>query len=126
MSFEHEIRVRYGECDMQRVVFNANYFAYIDDAVDTWFRAVLGSIEDQGFDFMVKKATLTWHSAAVFGETLVLRPHVSRWGTTSFDVTVDAHVGERHVLSAELVYVSTTPGAPVPHPIPDKVRAALA
>ena len=42
MSYVHRVRVRYGECDMQRVVFNANYLAYIDDATDTWFRETLG------------------------------------------------------------------------------------
>jgi acyl-CoA thioesterase FadM len=32
VTYRHTIRVRYGECDMQRVVFNAHYFAYCDDA----------------------------------------------------------------------------------------------
>ena len=41
MSYVHTLRVRYGECDMQRVVFNANYFVYVDDAVDTWTRHAL-------------------------------------------------------------------------------------
>src|SRR5688500_1093405 len=41
VTYVHEVRVRYGECDMQRVVFNAHYMAYCDDAVDTWFRAFL-------------------------------------------------------------------------------------
>ena len=38
MAYRHALRVRYGECDMQQVVFNANYLAYIDDAIDTWMR----------------------------------------------------------------------------------------
>jgi len=28
MSYRHTVRVRYGECDMQSVVFNAHYLAY--------------------------------------------------------------------------------------------------
>ena len=28
MTFVQEFRVRYNECDMQNVVFNANYFIY--------------------------------------------------------------------------------------------------
>jgi hypothetical protein len=49
---------------MQRVVFNANYFVYLDDAVDMWTRHALsvelakaGSSTDLhaiGFDFMLK------------------------------------------------------------------------
>ena len=72
MGFRHVVRVRYGECDMQKVVFNANYLAYIDDAVDTWFRTVFapeGSFEELGFDFMVKRIELEWQSPARFGET---------------------------------------------------------
>src|SRR4029079_4289984 len=57
MSYRHTVRVRYGECDMQSVVFNAHYLPYCDDAIDTWFRSVLaadGGMEHLGFDFMVK------------------------------------------------------------------------
>ena len=95
MSHVHDIRVRYGECDMQRVVFNAHYFAYCDDAVDTWFRAVLapggGGFESLGFDFMLKKAEVVWHAPLVFGETASLACRVARWGRTSFDAR-DGHV----------------------------------
>jgi acyl-CoA thioesterase FadM len=65
---------------MQRVVFNANYFVYVDDAVDTWTRHALadelakaGSSTDLhaiGFDFMLKTTQLTWHSPVKFGDTL--------------------------------------------------------
>jgi acyl-CoA thioester hydrolase len=128
MGFRHVVRVRYGECDMQKVVFNANYLAYLDDAVDTWFREVFapeGSFEDLGFDFMVKRIELEWQSPALFGETIELDCSVTRWGTTSFDVTVVASVGERPVFHATLVYVSTTPGAAKAAPVPDMVRTAL-
>ena len=33
---------------MQKVVFNANYLAYIDDATDTWFREALGGSRRPG------------------------------------------------------------------------------
>lgn len=126
MTFVHELRVRYGECDMQGVVFNANYLAYIDDALDLWFAAELGSSGfGDGFDCMVKKATLEWSSPARRGEVLRLAPRVTRWGTTSFDVEVDGSVGERPVVAATIVYVSVVPGGTEPCPVPDPVRAAL-
>ena len=125
MTYRHSIRIRYGECDMQQVVFNANYLAYIDDATDTWFRETLGRFEATGFDFMVKKVTVEWSSAARFGEVLELDVAVTRWGTTSFDVGVAGHVGERPVLQATLVYVSTMPGQATKAPVPDAVRSAL-
>jgi acyl-CoA thioesterase FadM len=55
---------------MQRVVFNAHYLAYCDDAVDTWFRTVLApessSFEALGFDFMVKTLNITWDAPLTF------------------------------------------------------------
>jgi acyl-CoA thioester hydrolase len=111
---------------MQSVVFNANYLAYLDDAIDSWFRRALGNFEELGFDFMLKKITLEWQTPARFAEEIVLAVQVSRWGNTSFDVEVIATVGERPVLTATLVYVSTTPGAPDPAPVPESVRDALA
>jgi YbgC/YbaW family acyl-CoA thioester hydrolase len=47
MGLHHEIRVRYGEVDMQRVVFNANYLAYCDDAADLWFRKLGAALETE-------------------------------------------------------------------------------
>ncbi len=126
MPFVHEIRVRYGECDMQGVVFNANYLAYVDDAVDRWFATVLhGEGFGDSFDCMVKQATIEWSSPARRGEVLSLTPGVGRWGRTSFDVVVDGFVGERPVFRAQLVYVSVTPGRTDPCPVPDAVRSAL-
>jgi len=125
VTYRHSIRIRYGECDMQRVVFNANYLAYIDDATDTWFRETLGPFEHTGFDFMVKRITIEWASAARFGDVLDLDLAIRRWGTTSFDVGVTGQVGDRPVLEATLVYVSTVPGDGRKVPVPQTVRAAL-
>jgi acyl-CoA thioester hydrolase len=125
MGFRHPIRVRYGECDMQQVVFNANYFAYIDDAVDQWVRSALGDYQAYGFDFMLKKLTMEWSSPARYADELVLDVGVTRWGRSSFDVTVTGAVGERPVFTAVVVYVSTSPGSATAVPVPDAVRAAL-
>jgi acyl-CoA thioester hydrolase len=123
--YRHEIRVRYYECDMQRVVHNSLYAAYVDDALDTWMRDAVGSFEVGGFDFMLKKLTIEWQSPATFGELLTLDCSIRRWGTTSFEVHVDGHVGERPVFTADAVQVSTVPGEPRSVPIPEFVREAL-
>jgi acyl-CoA thioester hydrolase len=114
---------------MQRVVFNAHYFAYCDDAVDTWFRSVLapdgGGFEDIGFDFMLKKAELVWHAPLVFGEIARLACTVTRWGTTSFDVAIEGGVDGDPRFAATITYVSTVPRENSPQPVPAAVRAAL-
>ena len=132
MTYRHSITVRYGECDMQGVVFNAHYLAYADDAVAQWFTAVLPADAmfvagngDATFDFMVKKATVTWAGGSTFGDVLDLDCSVGRWGTTSFDVVVRGSVGGDERVEIVLVYVSVTPGMHTPCRVPESLKAAL-
>lgn len=137
MSFLHQVRIRYGECDMQKVVFNPNYWVYCDDAVDLWVRTALGAemgggtgggpidFASVGFDFMLKSCSGTWHKGAVFGDSPTLRCSVSRWGNSSFDVAIDMRVGDEPCFDATIVYVSVDPATHRPVPIPDLVRRAL-
>ncbi|MGH9635377.1 MAG: acyl-CoA thioesterase, partial [Candidatus Angelobacter sp.] len=38
--FRYYLRVRYGECDAQKVVFNARYAEYVDLATTEFLRAL--------------------------------------------------------------------------------------
>lgn len=135
MTYIHSIRIRYGECDMQKVVFNANYWVYCDDAIDHWIRKALSvelgvdsalvDITAVDFDFMLKTVSATWHKAVVFGETVDLHCSVSRWGNTSFDVNVDMRVGGESRFQAVITYVSVGVESRVSSPVPDVVKRAL-
>ena len=129
MGYVHRIRVRYGECDMQRVVFNAHYMAYCDDAVDTWFRAVLApdaaGFEELGFDFMLKSATITWDAPLRFGDTSDLECSIARWGNASFDVAIVGSVERERRFAASITYVSIAPGTTRVERVPDLVRDRL-
>jgi acyl-CoA thioester hydrolase len=110
---------------MQGVVFNAHYLAYVDDAIECWCDAALGDERSGTFDMMLKRATIEWSSPVRYRDPLVLDLRVSRWGTTSFDVTADGTVGERPAFTATILYVSVRPGTHEPVPVPDDIRAAL-
>jgi acyl-CoA thioester hydrolase len=125
MSFRHTVRVRYGECDMQGVVFNAHYLSFIDDAVEEFVRDRVGDYLAAGFDYMLKRITIEWISPARYTEDLSVAVDVARWGRTSFELHVAGAVHDRPVFRAEGVYVSTTPGAAVATPVPAEIRAAL-
>jgi acyl-CoA thioesterase FadM len=56
---------------------------------------------------------------------LTLVPRVTRWGNTSFDVTVDGSVGERPVFQAVVLYVGVKMGTKTPTAAPPNIRAAL-
>jgi acyl-CoA thioester hydrolase len=122
--FTHRVRPRYGEIDMQRVVFNAHYLAYCDDAADLWFRAIGAGLEDGWWDVMVKKATLTWSGAARLHDELVIEIAIRRWGKTSFDVGFDGTVDGAAIFSADITYVAVRTGTTETVTVPDDFRAA--
>lgn len=123
--FRHTITVRYGECDMQGVVFNPNYLVYVDDVCDCWLIAALGDEWSARFDCVVKKATLEWHAAARHNDVIEFGLSVTRWGNTSFDVSVSATVEGRPIATATVVYVSVAPGSHTPAPVPGDVQREL-
>jgi acyl-CoA thioester hydrolase len=124
MGYVHHVRVRYGEVDMQRVVFNAHYLAYCDDAADLWFRSMGALLEGGEWDVMVKKATITWEGGAKVHDDLAIAVSVSRWGTTSFDVRFVGTVEEGPVFTADLTYVAVRTGTLETVRVPEAFRAA--
>lgn len=130
MGFVHTVRTRYGEVDMQGIVFNAHWLAYFDDAVTGYFRH-LGYdpkevfTDEAGFDFVVVRAELEWKDSAGFDEEVSIAVRPARLGRSSFDVRHEASVGGRPVCEATMTYVSIRPGKREAAPIPDEVRAKL-
>jgi acyl-CoA thioester hydrolase len=130
-----KLRVRYGECDPQGVVFNAHFLAYFDIAVTELFRAALGgyqAIVDRGVDFVVAEAGLRYRQPAHFDEELTLEVAVTSLGrtsiTTSYRVLRDAELlvegTLRHVLVELKGHLGREPG--VKTAIPDWMREGLA
>ena len=74
MAFSHQLRVRYGECDPQGIVFNPNYLAYFDHTVtELWRASSLGSWEsmvERGVDVVVGEANLRFRAPARFDDLL--------------------------------------------------------
>ena len=123
--YVHHIRVRYGEVDMQRVVFNAHYLAYCDDAVESWLQHVGLQVADLGWDFMLKKATIEWQGSATVHDVIDIELGVDRWGTTSFDVGFAGSVGGRPVFHATITYVGVRFGTREPAPPPVAARERM-
>jgi acyl-CoA thioester hydrolase len=84
--FTTTLRVRYAECDLQGVVFNAHYLAYVDVAITELWRAAFGGYQemlDRGVDVVVAEAQLHFHASARFDDELTLEAIVTHLGTTS-------------------------------------------
>ncbi|HJM37956.1 MAG: acyl-CoA thioesterase [Acidimicrobiales bacterium] len=125
MTYSMDVKIRYGEVDKQGVVFNAHYLAYLDDVVDSWLREFEGDFESLGWDLMLKNVNLEWHGSAGIGEVLNIKAHISRWGNTSFDVSFEAKVEKRLVLTSTIVYVGVKTGTTETLKAPEQIREYL-
>lgn len=124
------LRVRYGECDAQQVVFNARYGDYADVAVTEFFRALFGSYQAllaQGLDSQVVRMATDWRSPARFDEVLALDVETLRVGTTSYaiGVGISEQVSGRQVAVTEIVYVMVSAPAHAKTPVPEWLRGRL-
>ncbi|MBV9195642.1 MAG: acyl-CoA thioesterase [Solirubrobacterales bacterium] len=127
--FEHQIRVRYGECDAQGVVFNAHYLAFFDMNITELWRAAFGSYQamlDRGVDIVVAHAELQFRAPARFDEELTLAVSVSRLGTTSVLTEHRIRRGEHPVVDGSLRHVFVDPRTLAKTAIPEWVRRGLA
>jgi acyl-CoA thioester hydrolase len=123
--YVHRIRVRYGEADMQRVVYNPHYLTYCDDAVETWLQVLGIDVFSHGWDFMLKKATIEWQGSATVHDLIDIAVAVTRWGTTSFDVGFTGVVGDRPLFTCTITYVGVKAGTTEKMPAPEYVRRAM-
>ena len=126
--FRYYLRVRYGECDAQKVVFNARYADYIDLAALEFIRAIgFADALMTDLDYQLVKLTLEWKAPARFDQTLELSVFSKRIGTTSFTLAVEFRIAseEQIIASSETVYVLVDARTLVKTAIPPEFRAAL-
>jgi acyl-CoA thioester hydrolase len=128
-AFRYYLRVRYGECDAQKVVFNARYADYIDISTLEFLRAIgFGEAVINGtLDYQLVKLTIEWKAPARFDQVLELSIYTTRLGNTSFTVATEFRIGgeEPIIASGETVYVLVHPHTLVKMPLPADLRAAL-
>jgi acyl-CoA thioester hydrolase len=126
--YVHRLRVRYGECDPQGIVFNANYFAYFDVVITELWRDVLGGYQammDRGIDIVVGAASATFSAAARFDDELALELVVAALGTTSMTTRIAVRRGEELCVEGEMRHVFVDLATLQKIPIPEDVRAGL-
>jgi acyl-CoA thioester hydrolase len=126
--FSHHLRVRYGECDPQGIVFNANYLLYFDVAFIELWRAALGPWQEmvkRGVDAVVAEANVRFLAPARYDDELELPCRIANLGTTSVTTEIDVvRDGEalvegrlRHVFVDAQTWEKTT--------VPDWIRDGL-
>jgi acyl-CoA thioester hydrolase len=126
--FSHRLRVRYGECDAQGIVFNANYLAYVDVALTELWRSAFGSYDsmiERGIDTVVHEANLLFRASARFDDVLEISGGFEPLGQTSAVLRLGFARGEEDLVEARLRYVFVDTGSWEKTTIPDWVRGGL-
>src|SRR5690242_18551185 len=127
--FRYYLRVRYGECDAQKVVFNARYADYVDLSTSEFLRALgFGDALVSGvLDYQLVKLTLEWKAPARFDQVLELAVYAKHLGNTSFTVATEFRIAgqEQIIATGETVYVMVEPQTLRKAPLSASLRAAL-
>lgn len=128
--FRYRFRVRYNECDAQKVVFNAQYADYVDLATTEFLRNLgdgYGWFLNQGLDYQVVKLTLQWRASARFDDVIEARVSTVRLGNTSFVLEHDLIrvSDDLPICRSEAVYVMVSMASLEKVRISEPVRQAL-
>ena len=127
--FCYYLRVRYCECDMQKVVFNAHYGNYLGLAANEFLRSLPfgGNLVDGHLDYQLVKQTIQWRAPARFDQVLGISVSVKHLGRTSFTIATDIRIAgeEAVIVSAETVRVIMDAKSMTKLPIPEELRLAM-
>ena len=128
-AFRYYLRVRYVECDAQKVVFNSRYSEYADVGMTEFLRAagIHHEFARGPLDFQLVKQTIEWKSPAHFDEVLEVAMETRKLGTTSFTVSAEFRIAgqDRAIVTIETVYVLVDAATLTKMPLPDRIRGAL-
>ena len=127
--FHYYLRVRYAECDAQKVVFNARYGDYVDLAA-TEFLGALGfrNVMVVGdLDYQVVKQTIEWKGSARFDQVLDISVAAKHLGNTSFTLLTEFRIAgtEPVIVTVETVYVLVDAKTLRKTPLPADLRQRL-
>src|SRR3954463_11825020 len=125
MAFRHRLRVRYGECDPQSIVFNANYLLYFDVAFTELWREAVGpwpEMTERGYDAVVAEARLAFKAPARFDDELDVALRIARLGRSSITTAVDVLRGEELLVDGELRHVVLSAQTWQPVQMPEWIR----
>ncbi len=110
--FFFPFRVRYAETDAQGIVFNGNYFTYIDTAIYEYFRSLsynyIEHLNKTGEDFHTARVEVDFMAPAHFDEEIEVYVRTSRIGRSSLTLKVRIYQKDNEVelVRAKVVWVN--------------------
>ena len=127
--FRHRQRVRFGETDMQNVVYYANYLLYAEVGRVAYLRELgllYGDLVAKGLDFTIGEASVRYRAPLRFDEEFDIGVRVGevRHSSWSFEYAVDRADG-MHCAEMTTVQVMIDRSTFRPKRIPEELRVTL-
>lgn len=129
-EFTHLLRVRYSDCDAQKVVFNGKYAEFIDVAATEFTRHIWGHYNDvlaMGVDSQVVNLNISWKASSSFDDVLAISVKAGHIGNTSYclEFEISNFETQELVATAEIIYVLVSATEFTKMPIPENLRNKL-
>ncbi|WP_298434427.1 YbgC/FadM family acyl-CoA thioesterase [Ottowia sp.] len=127
--FHHPLRVRWGEVDVQQIVFNPHYLMYFDVAVGDYWRALAmpyaAAMRLLDGDIFLRKTTVEFNASAQMEDRLDVALRCDRIGSSSMTFLGAIFRDHQLLVTGELVYVFADPVAKTSRPVPAPLRALM-
>lgn len=130
-----EIKVEWGHCDPARIVYNPNFFDWMERGLTNLLAVAgfeLGDLVAADPDFRgtpLVKSESVFLAPAALGEIVTVVTRATRLGRSSLDVSHDFYLGDQKIIEATQTRVwsafDSETGRMTGRAIPDDVRAAL-
>ncbi|MEE9276608.1 MAG: thioesterase family protein [bacterium] len=128
--YKSEFRVRFGETDLQGVLFNGNYLLYVDTTQMDYLRRIGVTYSDmraQGHDILIVDARVQFRSPARYDEVIEVYARIYEIGNSS--IKMDFEMAEKEsgrlVANAQTVYVIVEEEGGRPCRVPAYLRQAV-
>ena len=125
----HRLRVRWAEVDIQKIVFNAHYLTYADVAMSEYWRALAlpyeSSMQGLAGDVYLRKATVDYHASARLDDLLDIGMRCTRVGNSSLGFEAAIFVGDKLLVTVDLVYVFADPKTQTARRVPQALRETI-
>ena len=130
-NFMLTLRVRWGECDAQGIVFNAQYLNYIEVAQAEYFRNIGMRLYSEDlrsrFDLATVKATLEYMAPVRVDDLLQIYYGTSRIGNSSITFRSEMYLSDADTPCnrAEVIYANFDAETGITRRIPDDIRELI-
>ncbi|WP_341897723.1 thioesterase family protein [Ferrovibrio terrae] len=127
--FLYRYRVRWADLDPQNIVFNPNYYAFFDSALNDYMLAIGYSLREglagDGADMLAVHSEADFHASARLDDTLEIGVRLGRVGRSSFQLVFPLWRGPELLVAGRITYVAVGLESRRPIPVPPRFLVAI-